>query len=130
MHFPKISPQKYWLIGSTIGFVLGLWLPFVLMLNYYPLFRFGMFAEPIRQAAQAEYFVVCSAGQRLQPEALQLNQEYYDYIVRHYYYRQQGVALLRIFQSQYPQQTTDWVLYRLSVNQPDTLDIITLKQAE
>ena len=113
----------------------GFLLPFILLQDFLPFYRFGMFAEPFSSPAQQEYFIVTyqTAKNEIRtfyaPEA-GLNAGHYEYLKRNYYYRQQGELLLQRTRELLPEgQTEEWCLKRLVKNGTltDTLDQIWLK---
>ena len=78
---------------------IGLLIPFVLQRNFYPLLRFGMFAEPVRDSIQTEtFYVQVSQGGAptvFNPLQLGIYPATFDYWLRNYHYRQQGQLLLQ-----------------------------------
>jgi hypothetical protein len=100
---------------------LWLLLPWAAQQDVYPLFRYGMFAEPVGTAAQQEQFwvEVASPPARalpLDPAALGLPVPTYRQLLRNYHYRGQGQLLLaRLAQAQARQpggRVGLWWLYR------------------
>lgn len=120
------------LIISVLGFFLLF--PFILISDIYPFFRFGMFAEPIRQTVQTERFIICyynleSKLKILPFETIGFEESHLLYILRSYYYR----GKLEQFFSQIHQiskkslQIKRWELLRLeykpSSSQADTTKV-------
>ena len=106
-----------------------LWIPFVLLTDLYPFFRFGMFAEPVREAIQMEQFAIryTSFNQRqhvLTPKQLGISS--LDYLLRNYYYRNQAIAFLENIHTIYPDNhiVSEWQFLRITsprqVYKPDT----------
>lgn len=83
---------------TAIPLLLALvWLPFVLQTDIYPLFRFGMFAEPIKRAVQTESFALAtvdSTGKRHLVPPTAAHSGSIAYLMRNYYYRNQADTLL------------------------------------
>ena len=84
-----------WVIGILLGCYL---VPFVLLNDFFPFFRFGMFAEPVKNSLQTEQFVVlrkqngyCS---ELNQYEIGLHKGQLDYLYRNYYYRGESQVLL------------------------------------
>ena len=84
--------------GVIAGFLLLVWLPFLLFNDVYPFFRFGMFAEPVKNTKSTETFTVVytdATGRHpwdFQQAGLPANPAY---LFRNYYYRHETTALLR-----------------------------------
>ena len=93
----------------TLGQKILIWLmfvwlgvPFVVMQDHYPLFRYGMFAEPVQEAIQTEQFFVRysnpKAGnplpQLFDPAQIGMPGPTYRLLLRNYYYRRQSQQLL------------------------------------
>ena len=106
-----------------------LWIPFVLLTDLYPFFRFGMFAEPVREAIQMEQFAIrytsFNQGQYvLTPKQLGISS--LDYLMRNYYYRNQATDFLENIHTIYPNKhvVSEWQFLRIisptQVYQPDT----------
>lgn len=99
----------------TVCVLLGLLVPFILQTTLYPLFRFGMFAEPVRYTIQTERFELWyrPASSHLQPipaSSLRVQKSTLDYLLRNYYYRHE----------------TDLFLERAKLLLPDTLQLYPL----
>lgn len=120
-------------ITLTLALVL---LPFVLQTDLYPLFRFGMFAEPVRREVQTETFVLRvvyrSGSQRIvSPPEVHLNS--LAYLMRNYYYRREADTLLARIQRIHPQKASvrEWQLLRVTSPvaryRPDTAVVARLK---
>ena len=77
----------------------GMCLPFILVTDFYPFFRFGMFAEPVRNATQVEEFVIEANTQgryqALSPELTGLHSSNLFYLYRAYYYQGKADLLLK-----------------------------------
>lgn len=78
----------------------GLFVPFILQQTFYPFFRFGMFAEPIKRDIQKETFLL--AGIKNDGNvAKELNaytgidKSNLDYLLRNYHYRNEGQQFLQ-----------------------------------
>ena len=87
----------------TIAIILvlsGLLGPFVLQQTFYPFFRFGMFAEPIRREIQQEMFALsgirADGSYEIEISAYTgINKSNLDYLLRNYYYRDEAHDFLR-----------------------------------
>jgi hypothetical protein len=110
------------------------WVPFVLQTDLYPLFRFGMFAEPVKREVQTETFalrIVDATGQQrmVAPEETGLGS--LTYLMRNYYYRHQADTLLRRIHRITPRRGSvrQWQLLRIvskvAPYQPDTAVVST-----
>ncbi len=116
------------------GLLTLLWLPFVSMQSWYPLYHFGMFANPQGVAlAPAESFeIVCQYGQQTfvcSAAQIGLNPDNFRYLKRNYYYRQQAADLLRIVAGRFEHGgTCTWTFYRIveTPTQPDTIPVAYL----
>lgn len=123
------------IITLTLALVL---LPFVLQTDLYPLFRFGMFAEPVKREVQTENFalrIIDHAGnQRIMPPA-EMRLGSLAYLMRNYYYRNQTDILLArlqgIRQKQRQTPIREWQLLRVTskvaVYRPDTVVVARLE---
>lgn len=114
----------------TICFLTGITLPFVLLTDLYPFFRFGMFAEPVKREVQTEQFVlqyIDRKGLTHVVEAGEIGLGGLDYLLRNYYYRSETSQLLQHIHQLYPQNrhVQEWKLLRVTspVDQfrPDTI---------
>jgi hypothetical protein len=117
-----------------VGMLAALWVPFVLLTDMYPFFRFGMFAEPVRASIQMEQFAVGYVAvdrrqQVLSPEQLGITS--LAYLMRNYYYRNQSLTFLKHIHAIYPERhvVKQWQLLRIAspagVFQPDTVVVAT-----
>lgn len=104
-------------------------IPFVLLTDVYPFFRFGMFAEPVRRNVQLEQFTlryVDNQGNKNIASAEQVGLGSLAYLLRNYYYRNQTEQLLESVHELYPdrQHVREWQLLRItaSVRKPDQTD--------
>lgn len=120
--------------------------PFVLLNNFYPFWRFGMFAEPVKSQIQTEQFKIyrsyssdSSSGipEYFSPENIGFDENQFLYIARNYYYKSQTTFFLkevsRLYYQKNPKQkskltpkrqtkeeqksTETWQLYRVVVKQ-------------
>ena len=109
--------------------LLGVAVPFVLLTDLYPFFRFGMFAEPVSRAVQTERFVVryLDAGGRpheVAPAEVGLGE--LVYLLRNYYYRGETDRLLQRLHGLHSRraETAEWQLLRITTPadayRPDT----------
>jgi hypothetical protein len=113
-----------------VSMLTALWVPFVLLTDLYPFFRFGMFAEPVRASIQMEQFAVgyVTADKQhkvLSPEQLGITS--LAYLMRNYYYRNQSLVFLKHINAIYPERDVvkQWQLLRITspakIFQPDTV---------
>lgn len=130
---PKLPLMKTGKVVIPLVLLL-LWVPFVLQTDLYPLFRFGMFAEPVRREVQTEVFVLRIQTQTgnlwmVAPEETGLGS--LAYLMRNYYYRQEADTLLRRMSQLTPGMTDvrQWQLLRVvspvAVYRPDTVVVAT-----
>lgn len=116
--------------------LLLVWIPFILLTDIYPFFRFGMFAEPVKQAVQLEQFAIRykdTNGQLHLLSPLQSGLSSLAYLMRNYYYRNESVQLLNHIHTIYSQKQkipiAEWQLLRitspLSRFRPDTTLVAT-----
>ncbi len=109
--------------------LLGVAVPFVLLTDVYPFFRFGMFAEPVRRSVQTERFVVryldaSSRPHLVAPAEVGLGE--LVYLLRNYHYRGQTDRLLQRLHGLHPRrnEAAEWQLLRITtpahVYRPDT----------
>jgi hypothetical protein len=73
--------------------------PFVLLNDLFPFFRFAMFAEPVKSAVQTEYFEVTiltedNREEVFNPAYKDINSTDLNYLCRNYFYRKQGELFL------------------------------------
>jgi hypothetical protein len=85
--------------GITISIIILALIPFVLLTDLFPFFRFGMFAEPLKSSIQTEYFhvsVIHSDGKEeiFDPQKYSVNSADLNYLCRNYFYRQEGEKFL------------------------------------
>ncbi len=108
----------------------GVTVPFVLLNDLYPFFRFGMFAEPVARAVQTENFLlgytdVSGKTHFVQPAGVGLRS--LPYLMRNYYYRGEAETFLRNIHRLHPKknQIAGWQLLRVTspteVYRPDTV---------
>jgi hypothetical protein len=121
-----------------VSMLLAIWVPFVLLTDLYPFFRFGMFAEPVKQSIQMEQFAVGyvsldESRQVLSPGELGISS--LAYLMRNYYYRNQATAFLQHIHTIYTgagsEKIQQWQLLRITspygVYQPDTTVVATYR---
>lgn len=106
-----------------LGMFFCLCIPFVLLNNFYPFWRFGMFAEPVKSQIQTEQFKVyrkLSNGRihYFSPEYIGFDENQFLYIARNYYYKSQTTFFLKEISHLYfqeagpPKLPEEWQLYR------------------
>ena len=89
------------------GVIVALTLPFIFQTTFYPFFRFGMFAEPVRSDIQEERFILMrtSASGKITPyvpENVGIGKNKLDYLLRNYYYRSETQQLIQHLQALLP----------------------------
>jgi hypothetical protein len=115
----------------VIGIMLtAIIVPFVLLTDIYPFFRFGMFAEPVTRDIQMEQFAIRYIHQNqsthiVDPAEVGLGS--LSYLMRNYYYRQQSDTFLQHIHQLYSNKADvkEWQLLRMTGSpqqpaQPDT----------
>ncbi|WP_299457708.1 hypothetical protein [uncultured Microscilla sp.] len=100
-------------------------IPFIMLNNLYPFWRFGMFAEPVKTQVQTEQFrVYCKDAQGkthyFSPQSIGFDKNQFLYIARNYYYKSQTVFFLKALSSIYFRQSPrlefkTWQLYKIVV---------------
>ncbi|MBD0258563.1 MAG: hypothetical protein ICV83_22845 [Cytophagales bacterium] len=112
--------------------LLGVTVPFVLLTDVYPFFRFGMFAEPVRRAVQAERFVVRYLDASGRPHAVapaEVGLGELVYLLRNYHYRGETGRLLERLHGLHARraEAAEWQLLRITtpahVYRPDTTTV-------
>ncbi len=94
--------------------LLGLSVPFVLQQSFYPFFRFGMFAEPVKRDIQQEIFLL--GGMRANGDTdmeissyTEISKSNLNYLLRNYYYRNETQEFLdkaaRLLPASHPYDT-------------------------
>lgn len=103
-----------------------LWLPFLLINDFYPLFRFGMFAEPVKKNMPQELFILYFSNKKgiinqFETYVLGLDASVLNYLARKYYYQKKLDEFGRKLQKSYqkipdnPYELKEWYLYRVLV---------------
>jgi hypothetical protein len=85
--------------GVTISITILALIPFILLTDLFPFFRFGMFAEPLKSSIQTEVFhvtVIHDDGMEevFDPKEMSINSSDFNYLCRNYYYRKEGEIFL------------------------------------
>jgi hypothetical protein len=115
---------------TIAGMLTAIWIPFILLTDLYPFFRFGMFAEPVREAIQMEQFAVGYISFRQSRQVLgaeQLGISSLAYLMRNYYYRNQSTEFLENIHAIFPEKhlVKQWQFLRITspvqVYRPDTV---------
>ena len=115
----------------------GMFIPFILITDVYPFFRFGMFAEPVRQAIQLEQFAIQYVDHQQQRHLLNMDEiglSSATYLMRNYYYRNQSEKLLKNIHQIHPHsgQVLEWQLLRITTpvgltHQADTTQVAVFR---
>ena len=102
--------------------ICGLLVPFILITDFFPFLRFGMFAEPVKASVQTENFVVYQRldnGKRVHfnPAWIGSNENVFLYLCRNYYYRKQMSQFAeKVFRSTKETTLNQIEIIRLSKN--------------
>jgi len=116
--------------------LLGIALSFVFIQDFYPFFRFGMFAEPIPENTTIEYFQIFWEDEKGRIYSFNSNREglgedRFAYILRNYYYQNKTEELLEILQqhSKESKEVAFWyfVSYEKYIKEEKTDSIIIKK---
>jgi hypothetical protein len=83
----------------TISITVLALIPFVLLTDLFPFFRFGMFAEPLKSSIQTESFYVTTINDEgkeeiFNPENFSANTSDLNYLCRNYFYRKESEVFL------------------------------------
>ncbi|MCS7004719.1 MAG: hypothetical protein NZM38_05275 [Cytophagales bacterium] len=115
-------------------FFITLAIPFVLMRDIYPMFRFGMFAEPRKKETLNENISIYCGTSALQLKTfdaseIKINHSVFEQIKRKYYYTQQSEKLLKILDSLTGFRYPYWKLERIAYQNLtyDTISIAILR---
>ncbi len=101
------------------GMLIGMCVPFILLTDVYPFFRFGMFAEPVKRTIQTEIFslrAVDGKGQYQYISPANLRMGSLSYLMRNYYYRGEVQLFLNRIHTLYQQQkpVREWQLLKIT----------------
>jgi hypothetical protein len=107
--------------------LLLVWLPFLLINDFYPFFRFGMFAEPIRTNQKEELFILYYTNKKnivykFNTYQIGVDESVFNYLVRKYYYQNKMNDFEKKFrkstQNLYStnQDVKAWHLYRVQIS--------------
>ncbi len=119
------------------GFIAALILPFILITDFFPFARFGMFAEPVSSVDtlkifEAEYFKN-HQWHKLDAKQFNMASGSFMYLAGNYFYRNQSKEFLNKLSLIIPDTTVyAWRLMQIqipgnNVHQSDTVIIETLK---
>ncbi len=105
--------------------LIGLLFPFILQQTFYPFFRFGMFAEPVRRTIQSEQFFLASLHEDGKynlniAEATNIQKSNLDYLLRNYYYRKEADRFLEKLSPLFPISQLPDTLFMLRKLNSDT----------
>jgi hypothetical protein len=104
----------------TVSITILVLIPFVLLTDLFPFFRFGMFAEPVRSSIQTELFRIITINEQgkeevFNPDKLGINSADFNYLCRNYYYRNEGETFLKnISAIYYRKDLKEWMIQRIS----------------
>ena len=104
--------------GVTISITLLALIPFVMLTDLFPFFRFGMFAEPLKSSIQTENFHVTiirddGKEETFDPMTINVSSNDFNYLCRNYFYRKEGEIFLRNLSIVYNQKDIrEWTIRR------------------
>jgi hypothetical protein len=102
----------------TISVTILALIPFVLLTDLFPFFRFGMFAEPLKSSIQTELFQVITISDKgkeevFNPDKMGINSADFNYLCRNYYYRREGEIFLKNISKAYDiKDVKEWIIQR------------------
>ena len=102
----------------TISVTILALIPFVLLTDLFPFFRFGMFAEPVKSSIQTELFQVITVNddgkeEVFNPQRMGINSADFNYLCRNYYYRREGEIFLKKISEAYNRKDLkEWIIQR------------------
>ncbi len=93
--------------------------PFILINDFFPFSRFGMFAEPIKRKIQSETFLIRYIDQNNNPKTWNFKSTGLytspEYLIRNYYYKKESVLFLKKINSISKNKSTkEWQLIKLT----------------
>ncbi len=111
------------IVWASLFFALVL--PFIFQTTFYPFFRFGMFAEPVRFDMQEEHFLLVRkspAGQAVpyEPDKIGIGKNKLDYLLRNHYYRKEMPQFLDELSTLLPDSMRNETLKVLRIVGQDT----------
>ncbi len=112
--------------------IMGFILPFIFLRDFYPFYRFGMFAEPVKNSVQKEIFIIQFTNSKNQtkifePENYGWNKDTFSFLKRNYFYRRESHKLLHIIKNKITEKDTrNWKLLQLLPNQSGNLDTLSI----
>jgi hypothetical protein len=97
----------------------GITVPFVLLNDLFPFFRFGMFAEPVGRTVQTESFLLLyrdASGKTHPVQPAEVGLTSLPYLMRNYYYRGDAEKFLREIHNLHPHKAriAEWQLLRVT----------------
>ena len=99
-----------------ISFLCLLTLPFIFIKTFFPFYRFGMFAEPVKTEIQLEKFQIRyqqnQAWVRIEGIEFGLSKSVFATLMRKAYYQHQEVELLRKTALVMKAATATWEMWR------------------
>jgi hypothetical protein len=105
----------------TVSITILALIPFILLTDLFPFFRFGMFAEPVRSSIQTELFQIITINDQgkeevFNPDKLGINSADFNYLCRNYYYRNEGEIFLKNISQVYSGKgLREWKIQRTSL---------------
>jgi hypothetical protein len=102
-----------------ITIILFFWffIPFILITDFYPFFRFGMFAEPIKKEIQQEkLFIFLHYSSKdstlFKSQDFGLDEYHFNYILRYSYYQNKMEVLAKEIKTMYSKRKTSKKLFK------------------
>ncbi|MCP4522475.1 MAG: hypothetical protein GY827_12410 [Cytophagales bacterium] len=121
----------------SLFFISLLFIPFLLITDFYPFMRLGMFAEPIRSTQQTEVFQISAQHHQdstytlIDMEKMGIPKSSIEYLARNYFYRGQTDEFLDKIHHNYPVEHKALRFSRMTIstidNQKNTSILLTKK---
>jgi len=109
-------------------FFISLAIPFILMRDVYPMFRFGMFAEPVRKETLREKIIIYYGNteslKEFSAQMIGMNVSVFEQVKRKYFYLQKTPTLLSYLDSLTGFQYPTWRLERIATQNAVTDTIV------
>jgi hypothetical protein len=112
-----------------------MFLPFVLVKDFYPFYRFGMFAEPLPQGIIETFEITYRDDKKqlktFQPMDYEIPESKLEMWKRNYFYRGESEKLLQNLKKLQKGNTSEWKLYqiKISLQKTDTVLVYELNEA-
>jgi hypothetical protein len=126
---------KNWVILIVFVWLL---VPFILMTDLYPLFRFGMFAESVQNPHQIEKLTIQYQEKNgifrdFRSDWIGLSEGHFAYLLRHYYYQDKIQQVFRQIAEKMPKTQNFYALrlvrtHKSFENQVPTIEVLAIWQ--